>query len=138
MQNYKNLLLRSRKLFTFVLFLALAMPVMLSAQSISGNFDSAPIDRAQSQTGIELIQNAANPLNTTTSVDFTLPNDSRVTLKICDADNREVIVLLNDQLSAGFHTVQFYVPGITGGTYYYNLTAESDGNRKEVKEQMHF
>jgi hypothetical protein len=115
----------------------LAMPVMLAAQSISGNFERTPVS-SRAQTGIELIQNVANPLNTTTSVEFTLPNDSKVTLKICDSDNKEVITLLNDNLSAGFHTVQFYIPGITEGTYYYNLIAEAGGAKTVIKEQMHF
>ena len=137
MQNYKNLLLRRQKLFTFVLIIMLAMPVMLAAQSISGNFERTPVS-SRAQTGIELIQNVANPLNTTTSVEFTLPNDSKVTLKICDAANNEVITLLNDNLSAGFHTVQFYIPGITEGTYYYNLIAEAGGAKTVIKEQMHF
>ena len=137
MQNYKDLLLRRQKLFTFVLIIMLAMPVMLAAQSISGNFERTPVS-SRTQTGIELVQNVANPLNVTTSVEFTLPSDSKVTLKICDADNKEVITLLNDDLSAGFHSVQFYVPGITGGTYYYNLIAEAGGAKTTIKEQMHF
>lgn len=137
MQNYKDLLLRRQKLLTFVLIIMLAMPVMLAAQSISGNFERTP-DNSRSQTGIELVQNVANPLNSTTSVEFTLPNDSKVSLKICDANNKEVITLLNDELTAGFHSVQFYVPGITEGTYYYNLIAEADGAKTVIKEQMHF
>ena len=138
MKNYKNLLPGSQKLLTFVLLLVLAMPVMLSAQSISGYMESGPVDKSQTQTGIELIQNTANPLNTTTCINFRLPSDSKVTLKICDAANVEVITLLNDELSSGTHTVQFYVPGITEGTYYYNLTAESGGVTTVIKDQMHF
>jgi hypothetical protein len=137
MKNYKDLLLRRQKLFTFVLIIMLAMPVMLAAQTFSSNLETTPVN-TRTQTGIELVQNVANPLNTTTSVEFSLPNDSKVTLKICDAANKEVITLLNDELSAGFHSVQFYIPGITEGTYYYNLIAEAGGAKTVIKEQMHF
>ncbi|MCX6158441.1 MAG: hypothetical protein NTY74_10740 [Ignavibacteriae bacterium] len=138
MQNYKNLFFGSQKYFTFVLVLMLAMPVVLSAQSFSSNMGSMPVDKAQSQTGIELIQKNSNPLNPTTCVDFRIPSDSKVSMKICDANNVEVFTLLEDELTAGFHSVQFYVPGISGNGYYYNLTAESGGLKTVIREPMHF
>jgi hypothetical protein len=124
------------KKITLYIIILLTLPVMLAAQSISGNFEPSQVDKSQTHSGIELRQLTPNPLNTTTTVDFSLPKDSKVSIKICDADNKEVITLLNDRISAGNHTIQFYVPGITGGTYYYNFTAESGGRKTVIKEQM--
>lgn len=136
MKNLKNLLLTNPKSLTFVLVLMLAMPMVLSAQSISAKMEIDPVVNAHSQTGIELIQNKTNPLNTTSSFDFRIPSDSKVSIKICDANNVEVITLLDDELSAGTHTVQFYFPAIKEGSYYYNLSVQSGGLNTVIKEQM--
>ena len=128
------------KKITLYTILMMTLPVMImaqtEAQSLSSNLEKAPVVKTHTNSGIELRQVTPNPLNTTSTVDFTLPKDSKVYIKICDADNNEVVTLLNDVLTAGNHSVQFYVPGITGGKYYYNFTAESGGRKTVIKEQM--
>jgi hypothetical protein len=109
---------------------------MVMAQNLSANVETSPVVKTQMGSGIELRQVTPNPLNTTTTVDFTLPKNSKVYIKICDSENNEVVTLLNDVLTAGNHSVQFYVPGITGGKYYYSFTAESGGRKTVIKEQM--
>ncbi len=138
MQNHKKHFTVSRKFYSFVLIVMLVLPAMLTAQSISGVMKNGPEVTSQPQTGIELIQRNLSPLNTTKSVDFRIPSDSKVTIKICDENNAVVLLLLEDDLSAGNHTIQFYAPGISGNTYYYNLTADSGGLKTEVKERMQF
>lgn len=136
MQNYKGYFQVGQKTLILVLFVMLVLPAMVSAQSISGVMDLGK--GVKSQTGIELIQKNVNPLNTTKIVDFRIPSDSKVSINICDENNAVVLTLLDDELSAGSHTVQFYAPGISGGTYYYSMTAESGGLKTAVKEQMQF
>jgi hypothetical protein len=135
MYNFKQRKKEMKKV-TLYIVLMLALPVMVMAQSISANLETAPVVKTQMGLGIELRQVTPNPLNTTTTVDFTLPKDSKVYIKICDAENNEVVTLLNDVLTAGNHSVQFYVPGIASGKYYYSFTAEAGGRKTVIKEQM--
>ncbi len=120
------------KKFTIYIIILLVLPAMLTAQSISGNINTKPVKICQFRTGIDLIQKSPSQLNPLVTVGFTLTKASEVSLKICDADDKEVITLLNEELSAGYHSVQYYIPGITSGKYYYSFTAES-GGRKTVK-----
>jgi hypothetical protein len=124
------------KRIALYIILLLALPIMLTAQSISGNYVPASDSKSSANSGIELRQISPTPLNPTSIVKFTLPKDSKVYIKICDAENKEIITLLNDVVSAGYHSVQFYVPGISGGTYYYSFTAESGGRKTVIREQM--
>jgi len=48
-----------------------------------------------------------NPIQNLTSVQFGLPNATRVTLKIYDFHGHEVKVLLDAHLEAGFHSIHW-------------------------------
>ena len=45
----------------------------------------------------DLSQNYPNPFNPTTKIDFNLPYDSRVSMKLYDITGREVMTLVNRQ-----------------------------------------
>ena len=77
----------------------------------------------------DLYQNYPNPSNPSSKVDFQLQTDSRVSLKVYDLTGREVAVLVNGQLEAGYYTVDFNGNNIASGIYFYRLVAES----KDVK-----
>jgi len=79
-------------------------------------------------TKFEISQESPNPLNETRKVYFSLPNESKVTIKYFDTENKKVITLLNEVRTAGFHSFQVFVPDISISTYYYCLKAESKGN----------
>jgi len=87
-------------------------------------------------TRFELSQNSPNPLNQTTKVDFALPQDSKVSIKIYDVDSKEVLTLVNGLRTAGFHSIQFYAPDLSSGTYFYSFIAESGIEKTVMKEQM--
>ncbi len=118
--------------FYAVLVIALTLPAILSAQSVSGNIKPKT---CQFQTGIELRQTLPTELNNKTTVGFNLTKTSKVTLKIYDDENNVVITLLDCELSAGYHSVQYYIPSISEGKYYYNITAEA-GSRKTEKRML--
>lgn len=118
--------------FYIIIVAVLALPAMVSAQSVSGKVKSKS---CQFDTGIELRQTLPTELNTTTTVGFTLTKASKVTLKIYDEEDNLVITLLNGELSAGYHSVEYYIPVISGGKYYYNITAEA-GKRKTEKRML--
>ncbi|MCG8373225.1 MAG: T9SS type A sorting domain-containing protein, partial [Balneolales bacterium] len=75
-------------------------------------------------SGFVLQQNYPNPFNPGTSINFSLPVNSRVTLTVFDVAGREVARLLdNEILSSGSHDELFDASNLASGTYIYRLDA---------------
>jgi Secretion system C-terminal sorting domain len=70
-----------------------------------------------------LEQNYPNPFNPTTTINFSLSHHSWVTLKVYNILGQEISVLLNNQTSAGNHSVNFNADKLPAGMYLYKLTA---------------
>ena len=68
-----------------------------------------------------LSQNYPNPFNPTTKIDFDLPQDSKVSIKIYDILGKEVATLVNELRTAGFYTVRFDASGLSSGVYFYRI-----------------
>ena len=74
--------------------------------------------------GFALEQNYPNPFNPTTTIQFTLPYTSKVTLRIYTVLGEEVrTVYANTRLEGGLHKVPFDASGLSTGLYIYRLTA---------------
>ena len=80
-----------------------------------------------------LSQNYPNPFNPTTKIDFALPNDGNVMLKIYDLSGRELVTIMNEFRSAGYYTIDFNAANLASGVYYYKLTA---GNNTAVNKMI--
>jgi hypothetical protein len=68
-------------------------------------------------------QNYPNPFNPSTTITFSLPSKSIVSLKVFDALGREVTTLVNGELSAGYHSQQWNATNIPSGIYFFRLQA---------------
>jgi hypothetical protein len=75
---------------------------------------------------IALHQNYPNPFNPTTTISFSLPAMTQVTLKVFDIMGRVVTTLLNEQMSGGEYSVSFEGGKFASGIYFYRLQAGSD------------
>jgi len=73
-----------------------------------------------------LFQNYPNPFNPSTSIKFSIPIDSNVKLKLFNMLGQEVAELLNSEISAGIHHIDFNASSLSSGTYFYVL--EATGN----------
>ena len=80
-----------------------------------------------------LSQNYPNPFNPTTKINFALPKQGFVTLKIYDMLGREVRTLVNEVKSAGNFTVDFNASELSSGIYFYKL--ETNGF-SDIKKMM--
>ncbi len=80
-----------------------------------------------------LYQNYPNPFNPATRIRFAIGSRQFVSLKVFDILGREVAVLVNEEKSAGFHEVEFFVESfgsadkLSSGIYFYRLSTGSDG-----------
>ena len=79
-----------------------------------------------------LSQNYPNPCNPSTTISFTLPSRSFVTLKIFDLLGREVSTIVSGELQAGSYTRQWNAANMASGVYFYGLTAGSFVETKKL------
>jgi endo-1,4-beta-xylanase len=98
-------------------------------------------ESGQVPEGFALHQNYPNPFNPQTTISFQLPASSGVErsavsfvrLSVYDELGREVATLVNEQKSAGVHTVTWNAQDIPSGVYVYRLIA---GDRTDSKKML--
>jgi len=73
----------------------------------------------------ELQQNYPNPFNPSTTISFTLPSRSFVTLKVFDLIGREVATIVSEEMSEGTYSRQWNASAFASGVYFYRLQAGS-------------
>jgi hypothetical protein len=70
-----------------------------------------------------LDQNYPNPFNPTTSIKYSLPEETHIKLTIYDLLGNEVKVLVDENRPAGTYTAKFDGSELTSGIYIYRLQA---------------
>ncbi len=79
----------------------------------------------------ELSQNYPNPFNPSTTIKFSIPEGSNVSLKIYNSLGQEIKTLINRFMEAGVHKVNFDAAGLNSGMYFYRInTGEFNQVRK--------
>lgn len=82
-----------------------------------------------SQVGTEipsafsLSQNYPNPFNPSTSINFAIPVQGMVSLKVYDLLGKEVATLVNGVKTPGMYVADFDASKLTSGIYFYKLEA---------------
>lgn len=82
-------------------------------------------DKGGAVTSYSLDQNYPNPFNPATTISYSIPEESLVSLKIYDVMGSEVAELVNGRKLAGKYNVDFDASTLASGTYFYKLTAGS-------------
>src|SRR5690606_38244633 len=107
--------------------------------------DGSVLKISETVTGVEdpvsnipaeykLSQNYPNPFNPSTTIEFSIPQASYVTLKVYNALGKEVASIVDGQMQPGNYSQQFAAASSLGsGVYFYKLTA---GNFTETRRMI--
>lgn len=103
--------------------------------ALNSNTDRVEIQRFGEELPSEftLDQNYPNPFNPTTTIRFGLPESAEVTLEVYSILGQKVMTLINENRSAGWHTVSFNGAGLSSGVYIYRIQA---GGMVQTKKLM--
>jgi hypothetical protein len=80
-----------------------------------------------------LSQNYPNPFNPSTKIEFTIPLNGFVSVKVYDILGKEVAVLVNKYMTTGSYSIDFNAANLTSGVYFYKITA---GDYSDTKKMM--
>jgi len=105
---------------------------LTDAETMYGSITSVE-EIAGVPTEYNLSQNYPNPFNPSTKINFSVPANEFVTLKVYDVLGREVANLVNEELSIGNYSVDFNAGNLASGIYMYKL---SSGNFTITKKMM--
>lgn len=90
----------------------------LSKADLSSEQPDAQVARAYT-----LDQNYPNPFNPATNIRFSIPESQNVRLDVYNLLGQRVATLINSQLQAGTHTVEFNADRLASGAYIYRIEA---------------
>jgi len=79
-----------------------------------------------------LEQNYPNPFNPSTLINYSIPQNSFVTLKVYDVIGNEVAVLVNQTQSAGKYEVRFDASNLSNGVYMYSIKTDNFTSTKKM------
>lgn len=84
----------------------------------------APGIDARRPTGISfsLFQIFPNPVSSNSSIEYTVPTTSSVSLKIYDMSGSEISTLVNEKKQNGYYKIEFYRKNLSAGTYLYRIS----------------
>jgi hypothetical protein len=79
-----------------------------------------------------LEQNYPNPFNPSTTIKFSLPTASDVTLTVYNMLGQKVSTIVNEKMNSGFHSVSFDASNLASGMYIYRIEAASFSSVKKM------
>jgi subtilisin family serine protease len=88
-------------------------------------------------TNFALMQNYPNPFNPSTTIEFSIPQTSNVSIQVYSIIGELVASLVNQTLDAGYHRFNFNATDLPSGTYVYQLKASGqNGTFVDTKKML--
>ena len=80
-----------------------------------------------------LLPNYPNPFNPSTTIEYNLPAEGLVKIKIYDIRGREVVTLVNEFRNAGIYLIKFDGSNFSSGVYYCRIES---GNLAQTRKML--
>lgn len=109
----------------------------LDGENASARFDGSALLNTSTQTQMDatsvspipgefaLEANRPNPVHTSTTIEYSLPEATDVTLEVYNVLGQRVTTLVNEKKSAGTFQVDFNASSLSSGVYIYRMEAGS-------------
>ena len=110
----------------------------LLSRDISVSFGEASEGMSKVPEKYTLSQNYPNPFNPTTGIDYSLPENAHVSIKISNLAGQKVCVLMDQTQSKGHHSISWNGTDnkgmkVSAGIYFYSITA---GNFTQTRKML--
>jgi len=104
-------------------------------KAVTATFDvDTGVEEVGLPTEFALSQNYPNPFNPSTTINFALPSQSVVTLKVYDILGQVVKTLYdNEMMEAGYQNVKWNGMNVASGLYIYRLNAKGSDGKEFVR-----
>lgn len=79
-----------------------------------------------------LANNFPNPFNPSTTINYSVPKTSFVTIKVYDVLGRTVAIIVKDIKPAGYYRVEFNAGKLASGIYFYRMESGSFTQTKKL------
>ena len=103
---------------------ALSAIVEVFTDTVAGSTHVEIVDETI-PSDFHLSQNYPNPFNPSTTIDFSIPEGSFVSLKIFNSLGQEIEALVSKDLIAGKYKYDWNAKELTSGIYFYKLQTEN-------------
>lgn len=82
-----------------------------------------------------LQQNYPNPFNSSTVIRYSVPQNSKVSIRVFDVTGREVESLVSNEVQTGDHQVQFSSNNVASGMYVYQLVSTDNNGLTNIQSK---
>jgi hypothetical protein len=89
-------------------------------------------DQKERPTTSELYQNYPNPFNPSTTIKFNVQQSGYAVIKIYDIRGKEIETLLDGEVSAGLHEINWTAKNLSSGVYFYKMQSGSISMAKKL------
>ena len=90
-------------------------------------------DKGNIPDELNVLNNYPNPFNPSTTIEFNLPEATQVRIDIFNVMGQKVETIINKDMNAGSHKVEWNASGVASGIYYYKVQANGV---QEVKRMI--
>lgn len=80
----------------------------------------------ESPGGFFVSQNYPNPSNPKSKIDYELPENGKVTVKIYDFTGREILTLIDKVQDAGYYSAEFDGSNLASGIYFFKISVNNN------------
>ena len=102
------------------------------AKALKGEVEAPEQNEVIYPEGYSLEQNYPNPFNPQTTIRFTLPEDTEVTLKLTNILGKTKYILNNLKLASGTYDYPYDASDLPTGVYFYTLVTEKYRSTKKM------
>lgn len=96
----------------------------------NGNYEYFPLEQnvtVKPPGKFDMSQNYPNPSNPKCKINFEMPVNGNVNIKLFDITGSEVYTFLNESREADYYTIEFDGSNLASGVYFYRIIAQGEG-----------